>query len=69
MTPAETRQCAASEEAAALLAEMYARHRLSARAHDRVLRLARTVADLSAGERIERDHMAQALQLRRRERD
>jgi magnesium chelatase family protein len=69
MTPAETRECAVTEAAAALLADMYARHRLSARAHDRVLRLARTVADLSAGERIEREHMAQALQLRRRERD
>ncbi|HEX5762442.1 MAG TPA: YifB family Mg chelatase-like AAA ATPase [Solirubrobacterales bacterium] len=68
LTPAETRDCAVSEEAAGLLAEVYARHRLSGRAHDRVLRLARTIADLAGAERIDRDHMAQALQLRRRER-
>jgi magnesium chelatase family protein len=69
MTAAETRDCAVAEHGAALLADMYARHRLSGRAHDRVLRLARTVADLAGSERIERDHMAQALGLRRRERD
>jgi magnesium chelatase family protein len=67
MTPAEARDGALTEDAAALLAESYARKRLSARAHDRVLRLARTVADLSGVEAIARDHMAQALQLRRRE--
>ncbi|HEY8083134.1 MAG TPA: YifB family Mg chelatase-like AAA ATPase [Solirubrobacterales bacterium] len=67
MTPAEARESALTEDAAALLAESYSRRRLSARAHDRVLRLARTVADLSGLEAIERDHMAQALQLRRRD--
>ena len=67
MTPAETRECALAEAAAALLADTYARRRLSGRAHDRVLRLARTVADLAGSDRIERDQMAQALQLRRRE--
>jgi magnesium chelatase family protein len=69
MTPAEARECVLDEEAAALLAETYARRRLSGRAHDRVLRLARTVADLAGCEAIERDQMAQALQLRRRDRD
>jgi magnesium chelatase family protein len=69
MTPAETRECALAEDAGALLAETYSRQRLSGRAHDRVLRLARTVADLAGEDRIERDHVAQALQLRRRERD
>lgn len=66
MTPAEARECAMEEAAGALLADSYARHRLSGRAHDRVLRLARTVADLAGTEAIERDQMAQALQLRRR---
>jgi magnesium chelatase family protein len=69
MSAAETRECALAEGAAALLAETYSRQRLSGRAHDRVLRLARTVADLAGSERIERDHVGQALQLRRRERD
>ena len=67
MTPGETRECALSDEAAALLAELYSRRRLSGRAHDRVLRLAQTVADLDGAETIEREQMAQALQLRRRD--
>lgn len=67
MTPGEARECALDEEAATLLAESYARHRLSARAHDRVLRLARTIADLHAADSIGRDQIAQALQLRRRD--
>ncbi len=68
MTPAEARECVLSDGAAALLAETYARRRLSGRGHDRVLRLAQTVADLAGAETIERDQMAQALQLRRRDR-
>jgi magnesium chelatase family protein len=67
MSPAEARECQLSEEAGALLAESYSRRRLSGRAHDRVLRLARTIADLTGTFAIEADQMAQALQLRRRE--
>jgi magnesium chelatase family protein len=67
MTPGEARECALEESAAALLAESYSRHRLSARAHDRILRLARTIADLSDADSIGRDQIAQALQLRRRD--
>ena len=70
MTPGEARECAVSgrrrEPARRFLSR---RLRLSGRAHDRVLRLARTVADLAGAERIERDQMAQALQLRRRDRE
>ena len=68
MTPAEARECALSSEAAALLAELYARQRLSGRAHDRALRLAQTIADLAGAETIGQEQMAQALQLRRRDR-
>ncbi|HEX2392543.1 MAG TPA: YifB family Mg chelatase-like AAA ATPase [Solirubrobacterales bacterium] len=68
MTPAEARECAITPDAAALLAELYSRQRLSGRAHDRALRLARTIADLDAAETIGAEHMAQALQLRRRDR-
>ena len=67
MTPGEARECVLSDEAAALLAEAYSRRRLSGRAHDRVLRLAQTVADLDGAGTIEREQMAQALQLRRRD--
>lgn len=67
MTPGEARECALDDEAAALLAESYSRRRLSGRAHDRVLRLARTVADLAGSQAIGREQMARALQLRRRD--
>jgi magnesium chelatase family protein len=67
MTPAEARECGLDDAASRLLADAYSRGGLSGRAHDRVLRLARTVADLAGGDRIGREHMAQALQLRRRD--
>lgn len=67
MRPAELRECRLEELAAALLADAYARRRLSGRAHDRVLRLAQTIADLAGSDAIGREQMAQALQLRRRE--
>jgi magnesium chelatase family protein len=68
MTPAEARACALRPEAGALLAELYARQRLSGRAHDRTLRLAQTIADLEGAATIGEEQMAQALQLRRRDR-
>jgi len=67
MTPGEARACALSSGAAALLADLYARHRLSGRAHDRALRLAQTLADLAGADQIGEEQMAQALQLRRRD--
>jgi magnesium chelatase family protein len=69
MTPAEVRACDLSGDAASLLADLYARQRLSGRAHDRALRLAQTLADLAGVEEIGEEQMAQALQMRRRERD
>jgi magnesium chelatase family protein len=67
MTPTEVRACAVSSDAAALLADLYARRRLSGRAHDRALRLAQTIADLDGAGEIGEEQMAQALQMRRRD--
>jgi magnesium chelatase family protein len=68
MTPGEARECVLTSAAGALLAELYSSQRLSGRAHDRALRLAQTIADLEGLEAIGEDQMAQALQLRRRDR-
>jgi magnesium chelatase family protein len=52
---------AAGEE---LLRSAVARLGLSARAYHRVLRIARTIADLAGTERVEVDHLAEAVQYR-----
>lgn len=49
-----------SAAARQLVAEIAARFRLSARAYHRVLRVARTIADLEASETVERRHIAEA---------
>jgi magnesium chelatase family protein len=67
MTPGEARACPLSSAAATLLADLYARQRLSGRAHDRALRLAQTITDLAGLGEIGEEQMAQALQMRRRD--
>jgi magnesium chelatase family protein len=50
---------------AALLENVMQRERLSARSFDRIVRVARTIADLAGAERLVRDHVAEALLYRR----
>jgi magnesium chelatase family protein len=56
--------CPATEEALALLREAYDRLGLSARGYDRIMRMARTAADLDASEKIMPEHIAKAISLR-----
>ena len=57
-------QARLTPQAQATLDDGYRRSGLSARGHDRVLRVARTIADLAGVERVGRDHVLGALSLR-----
>ncbi|MGI9234573.1 MAG: YifB family Mg chelatase-like AAA ATPase [Woeseiaceae bacterium] len=56
--------CAADDQCWGLLEDAAEQFNLSARAHQRVLRVARTIADLADAKRITPPHVAEALSLR-----
>src|SRR5262245_36560145 len=58
------KHCALDEECQGLLRASVNELGLSARAHDKILRLARTIADLAPSERILPDHISEAINYR-----
>ena len=65
MGPEEMRRyCELSEESAALMKDAFDAMGLTARSYDRILKVARTVADLDGSETIEPQHIAEAIQYR-----
>ena len=65
MTPAQTREfCVVTDKANELLKNAFDRLGLSARAYDKILRVARTVADLDGSEQIDVKHISRAIQFR-----
>jgi magnesium chelatase family protein len=68
MGPAEIQQFCRLDEAGDLLLKAAVQQlQLSARAYHRVLKLARTIADLACSDHIKTSHLAEALQYRPRE--
>lgn len=65
MTPAATQKyCTMSPQADAMMKNSFEKLGMSGRAYDKILRVARTIADLDGSENIEVQHIAEALQYR-----
>ncbi len=65
MTPRLLRKyCALDPESMELLKDAVTNLSLSARAYDRILKVARTIADLVGAPKIQVDHLAEAVQYR-----
>jgi len=65
MTHAQIRRhCAIDAKLGDLLEQAMEQLSLSARAYDRILKVARTIADLAGDERINADYLLEAIQYR-----
>jgi len=65
MSPMQIREfCVLDDQCEALLEQAMRRQGLSARAHDRILKVSRTIADLAASANIEPEHISEAINFR-----
>jgi magnesium chelatase family protein len=65
MSPRQLRKfCTPDAPGRALLQAAMDNLGLSARAHDRILRMARTIADLAASDAVKEDHISEAINYR-----
>ena len=65
MSPTQIRKfCALDTESENLLERAMLKQGLSARAHDRILKVSRTIADLDASENIQPEHISEAINYR-----
>lgn len=70
MSPKMVRKvCAITESGQTLLKQAMEKLGLSARAYDRILKVARTIADLAESENIEMEHLAEAIHYRSLDRE
>ena len=69
MSPRQTRKfCKLDTAGETILKQAMTELGLSARAHDKVLRVARTIADMEGEDNIQPHHVAEAVQYRRLDR-
>ena len=62
--PTMEKYCTLDDEGTALMKAAFDALGLTARSYDRILRVARTIADLDGSEQIRQHHLAEAIQYR-----